>query len=37
MFMIVFFSITGADLDDADKLQALTEFMKTLHFLEKLK
>ena len=37
MFMIAFFSITGADLDDADKLQTLTEFVKTLHFLEELK
>ena len=35
--MTALFSITFTDLDDADKLQALTEFMKTLHFLEKLK
>ena len=37
MFMIAFFSIAAAGLDDADKLQTLTEFMKALHFLEKLK
>ena len=35
--MTALFSIAGADLDDADKLQSLTEFMKALHFLEELK